>query len=34
MVDPIKTTGEIVGKNNVQGDPAQDPNKIQVTLTN
>ena len=32
MVDPIKTTGEIVSKNDVQGDPAQDPNKIQVNI--
>ena len=32
MVDPIKTTGEIVDKNNVQGDPALDPNKIQVNV--
>ena len=31
MVDPIKTTGEIV-ENNAQGDPAQDPNKIQVNI--
>ena len=32
MVDPIKTTGEIVSKKDVQDDPAQDPNKIQVNI--
>ncbi len=31
MVDPIKTTGEIV-ENTAQVDPAEDPNKIQVNI--
>ena len=32
MADPIKTTSEIVSKNDVQVDSAQDPNKIQINI--